>query len=117
MILPQQTVTTRILAGQALSGPVSINNAALTAIRMPAAWDAAGLTFQCAIDPIAGSWLDLFDAQGAEVVATVEASRHVALSHLALRGLLWLRCRSGFGAAPITQAADRDLILIFGGVA
>jgi hypothetical protein len=117
MILPQQTVTVRIASGQALSAPLWIGNAALTALRMPPAWDAAALTLQCATDPVNGPWLDLHDQAGAEVSFAVAANRHVALTHNSLRGLLWVRVRSGTSGTPVNQAANRDLVLIFGGVA
>lgn len=117
MILPQQTVTTSIPATQALSAPVWIGNAALTAIRMPAAWDAAALTFQCAVNPVNGPWLNLHDQAGAEISFAAAANRHIALTHNPLRGLLWVRVRSGTTGTPVTQSANRDLVLIFGGVA
>jgi hypothetical protein len=117
MTIQQQIVTTRIASGQSLSGPVWVGNHALTALRVPAAWTAAPITFQSAIDVSAGPWFDLYDATGVEVTAAADASRHVPLAVFALRGLLWLRLRSGTAAAPVNQGADRDLVLVFGGVA
>lgn len=109
-----------IAAGQPFSTPIWLGGRGIVAIRMPAAWTPAALTFQSAPNGEAAPvspWMDLFDATGVEVQAAADASRHIAILPAALRGLLWVRLRSGTSAAPVDQAADREIILVHGGVA
>jgi hypothetical protein len=47
-----------IANGQALSGPVALGEFVLTGIAMPAAWTAAGLSFQVSVDG-GTTWLEM----------------------------------------------------------
>lgn len=85
-------------------------------IFMSAAWDAAAITFQISQDGT--NWYDLYDA-GTEISATVAAGRAQALTASAFNaqpGPYW-RLRSGTGASPVTQNADRALKVLFRKVA
>ena len=105
-------VRTRILAGQALSGPVASVGYGVCLLLMSADWTDAPLTLQGSLDvgePTA--WADLHDHIGNEVVLTVAAGRALTLPPTLLLGWRWLRLRSGLAAAPVAQAAERLLIL------
>ena len=99
--------TAVIASGQSLSGSVALGNGGLLAIAMPAAWSAAGLTFQVSMD--GSTWADLYDDGGNEVTATVAASRAVAMGAAPFAGVPYVRIRSGTSGSPVNQAAERTL--------
>lgn len=102
-----------IPAGQSLSAavPLAVNGETLVAIQMPAAWTAAALTFQAAHDDDA-TFVDLYNAAGVEVTIQAAQSRYIPVDPADFRGVLFLKIRSGTGAAPVNQTADRTLILV-----
>ena len=105
------TATATIASGASLSGAIDLGQARLWAILMPAAWTAAGLTFQASLDGIA--YYNLFDNTGTEVAWTVAASQFqyelFPAKWLAIR---WLMIRSGTSGVPVNQAADRVLTIV-----
>lgn len=108
----QSTVT--ILNGQSLSPEVLIGNATLVGIIMPAAWTAAGLSFQAAEKPTAdsGTYGNVFDSSGVELTIPASASQYLALDPAKMCGLRFMKIRSGTSGTPVAQGADRILILI-----
>lgn len=100
-----------IASGQSLSGIVDLGGHALVAIRMPAAWTAAVLTFQ-ASDDDDDAFTDVYAADGIEVTAQAAASRWIAIAPPDFVSARYLKVRSGTAAAPVNQAAERVLRLV-----
>jgi hypothetical protein len=99
-----------IANGAALSNAVKLSGATLLGIEMPAAWTAAGLTFQHSIDGV--TYTDLYDGAGAEVSLTVVAAHYVFLPPANWSGIVYLKVRSGTGGTPVNQGAERVLKLV-----
>jgi hypothetical protein len=103
-----------IANGAALSGAVDTRGATIEAIEMPAAWTAADLTFQAA-DSETGTFSDVYDALGGEITVVVAASRTVTIQDpfdYNMRGLRYVKVRSGTSGTPVNQAGARTLYLI-----
>lgn len=114
MIRNTHTVDVTIASGASLSGAVDLEGFAVVAIEMPAAWTAAGITFQAA-SLSGGTYLDVYDDAGAEVAISAGASRVIAVTGAdadALAPLQFIKIRSGTGGVPVAQAAERKLRLI-----
>lgn len=106
------TTTATIANGASLSGAVDINGANLTAILMPAAWTAAGLSFQGGDGTTLG---DLYDASGAEVfipAAAAIANACIILPAGGLLGLQQIKIRSGTTGTAVNQGGARTLTLL-----
>jgi hypothetical protein len=100
-----------ISSGGSLSPLVHLHNQRLFGILMPAAWDAANLTFQGSIDGT--NFFNVYDDSGNEVTVQAAASRLILIaSPLLYLGLQRLKIRSGTNAAPINQTADRLLTVV-----
>ncbi len=100
--------------GQFLSPAVDLTSARLAWIGMPAAWTAASLTFRHSPDN-GTTWLDVYNSAGVEYTVTAAASHTIIIPYADFFGLEWIMIRSGTGASPVAQAADR--ILTLGGAA
>lgn len=106
--------------GGSLSAEFPTNGKRLVGIRMSAGWTAAAITFEALIDeppelpkvPVFGV---VVDAAGAAItLATPTAGTYMALPDtLALIALGRIKVRSGTSGAPVNQAADRNLELVF----
>jgi len=100
-----------IASGASLSEVFDLGQHRLWAIQMPAAWTAAGLTFQASLDGI--NYFNLFDNNNVEVTWTVAAAQFqyelFPAKWLAIR---WLKIRSGTSGAPVNQAAERVLTVV-----
>lgn len=120
-------ITLTIPSGAALSNIVDIKQFHAVAIFMPAAWDAAAITFLVgAADPTAGAdttpalgaagMQSLFDDTGTEVSVTAAASHTIGVGTQAKQAALmparFLQIRSGNTATPVNQTASRTLILL-----
>lgn len=104
----RRTYTNVLIAnGTSLSGPVDLGEQKLIGIAMPAAWTAAGLSFQGSNDNV--TYTDLVDAAGAVLARTVGASQFSLVSGLDLPR--YIKVRSGTLAVPVNQGADRTLQL------
>lgn len=99
-----------ILNGASLSAALQINGLHGEAIYMPAAWTAAGLSF-AGCDTQGGTYLPLVDALGVEVTLTVAAGTLIVLPISLIRGMNWLKLRSGTSGAAVNQGADRSILL------
>lgn len=105
--------TVTILSGASLSGALDIGPGhTLVAIRIPAAWTTAGLTFQCCED---GATFGNFYQAGAEysiASAGVVAGGYISVSPGDFAGVRGLKVRSGTSGSPVNQGADRILTLV-----
>jgi hypothetical protein len=97
--------------GTSLSQALQLNGLFGEAIVMPAAWTAAGLSFEGA-DASGGPWQPLEDGLGVEMTVPVLASQTFLLPLGMLRTLNWLRLRSGTSTAPVNQLAARTVQLL-----
>ena len=105
------TTTATIDAGASLSAGIRLPNAHyLAAILLPAAWTAAGITFQGSADGV--TYGDIHASDGTELTLTVAAGQLVTLTADALRAVPFLKVRSGTAAVAVNQAAARTLTLI-----
>ena len=102
-----------IANGAALSGIVDLRSLKLHGIQMPAAWTAAGITFQASSDGV--TFGDVRDDAGAEVTVTAAASSFIVFRQdlgEELNGVAYLKVRSGTTGAPVNQGAARTLTLL-----
>lgn len=111
----------KITSGQSLSNVLDVSSHRIVAIDMPSGWDSANLTFQASAEVSdtsavpAATYDNVYDGTGTELAVTAAASRYVVLTTAqkdALRGVRSLKIRSGTAATPVTQTADRELILV-----
>lgn len=107
------TKTATIPAAAALSGEVELGPYERGAILMPAAWDAAALTFQGG-DEAGGTFGDIYDGEsGASAEVSVDAAAgQVVPIPAEVMALNIVKVRSGTSAVPVNQAAERVLTLI-----
>ena len=100
-----------IANGGTLSDAVYLHGEVLVGIRMPAAWDAANLTFQVSMDDV--TYLNAYSQAGAEHVVTVTAvSTHIWVDPTDFAGYRWLKVRSGTAGTPVEQSTGEDARLI-----
>jgi hypothetical protein len=107
----QSTVT--ILNSTSLStASVDLCHEQLVGIIMPAAWDAAALTFQGSID--GSTWGEVRSAGAAFTVASADAiaSALVLLDSHVTPAIRFLKVRSGTSGAAVNQTADRVITLL-----
>lgn len=110
-----ETVPATIASGTSLSSAIDLGGLRVFSIAMPSAWTAASLSFQCSVDG-GTSWFNLYDQSGTEVTAAAAASTCITLTPSQFAPIQYLRIRSGTAAAPVAQAADRQLQLVLRGV-
>src|SRR5262249_4602567 len=114
MPLLKTTGQVTIANGQSLSNAIDLGAKVLSAILIPPAWTAAGLSFQGS-DGQGVTWQNLYDGGGSEIAvvsAAVVAGRRISLDPSMFVGIDFLRVRSGTQAAPVAQGGDRVLTLI-----
>lgn len=102
-----------IAASGSLSDEIDLRGYELDAILMPAAWTAADLTFQAA-EKSGGTFRNVYDDAGNEVTVSADASLAIPLSTPGeqLRGLRFIKVRSGTSGAAVNQAAERTVTLV-----
>jgi hypothetical protein len=102
-----QTKQATIANGQSLSGAADVREGYVVEIVMPAAWTAAGLTFQLGDDETVLQ--DVYDAAGEYAIdaAVVGANRRIKIPPSKLLGGGYLKVRSGAAGAPVAQGAER----------
>jgi hypothetical protein len=103
-------VPVTISSGSSLSAPVPLGEFVLTGIAMPAAWDAAGLTFQVSAD--GGTTWGEMQSTSAAVSYTAAAGQYIAIDPTFWRGINMIKVRSGTSGSPVNQTADRILTLV-----
>lgn len=99
-----------IALNASLSGAVAIGEKVAIGILMPAAWDAANLTFQGSVDGAAFS--NVYDSSGNELTVTAAASRYICLDPTVFVGLNQIKVRSGTNGTPVNQTAARALTIV-----
>lgn len=104
----------KIAASANITDAIDISGAKLVGVFMPAAWDAADLTFQASYD--GSNFFNVYDDNNTEVNVKAAASRYLQLKtggddDVALDMLRHLKIRSGTNGTPVTQTAARILIL------
>lgn len=104
------TLSAVIASGQSVSGEVALSGGTLAGISMPAAWDAAVLSFQVSADG-GTTYQDMHDMAG-EITATATASIFMVADRAVWRGVDRLKVRSGTSASPVNQTASRTVSLI-----
>lgn len=108
--------TVTIAASASESGAIEIEGQINGfAIEMPAAWDAAAITFLGAHDPN-GTFKKIVGDTGTELSVTAATSEIIAVDTAtkvqALRAMKYIKVRSGTAASPVVQTANRTLYLI-----
>jgi len=98
-----------IAINTSLSSAVTIRGGLVAVIEMPAAWDAANLTFQSSGDGT--NYFNLYDEVGTEVTVTAAASRRIRLEPTQWAAIKYLKVRSGTAGTPVNQTAARTLYL------
>ena len=101
-----------IPSGQSLSSAADTNFEQLVGLIMPAAWDAAAISFQAGQD--GATFGDVFTAAGelSFPAANVAAGRVLLLDTTLTPGIRWLKVRSGLAATPVNQTAARTITLL-----
>lgn len=107
---PSRKHTATIASGASLSNSIGIQPTyTLAGIQMPAAWDAASLTFQGSFDGT--TYGDLYDNAGIEITIPAAAGRIIPIADSTLRTMPYLKIRSGASATPVAQTAERTITL------
>lgn len=108
-------VTATIANGQSLSGAIDCRGFRVAKIFMPAAWDAAAMTY-AESDTLGGTYNPLY-ADGAEVSGTVAANQVIGVSGnlAALSACQYLKLRSGTNSAAVNQTAERQIKVLLVG--
>lgn len=108
-IIEYLTRDATISNGASLSAAIDLQGRHLIGIVMPADWTAANLTFQVA-QTADGTFADVYDSAGNELVAVAAASRFIC-DIPELQGVRFLKIRSGTTGTPVNQGAARTLSL------
>jgi hypothetical protein len=114
---PAAAASAVIANAASLSGAVDLGSDRLHRIVIPAAWTAAGITFQAS--PDGTTYYDLYnvasDGTATEVTiasAGVVANRSLVLDPSVFLGIRWLKIRSGTSAVAVNQGAARTILLV-----
>ena len=99
-----------ILNGAALSSAVPLGEKTIVGLVMPAAWTAAAVTFQVAVDDT--TWNELQDGAGNAVSFTVAASQFIQIDPAKWRGVTAVKVRSGTSGAPVNQGQQSVVQLV-----
>lgn len=106
---PCEPLDIAIANGASLSVAYNLQGKIPAGIYMPAAWTAAGLTFQVSPDGV--TYYNLHTSAG-EYSLTTAASIFLSLSQANFAGANYIKVRSGTGAVPVNQGAARALVLM-----
>ena len=104
------TATVTIDAAASLSNAADLETNTLMAIIMPAAWDAADLTFE--VSHNGTDWIDLYNEFGEALVTVADTDRYIHLTPAEWVGVRHVKVRSGTSAAAVAQAAERVITLV-----
>lgn len=105
-----RTKTCTIANGESLSGAVYVGGEhSLVGITYPAAWTAAGISFQVSFDGV--TYQNLRDDAGNEVTKTVTAGQFRELDASEFKTAIYLKVRSGTAALAVAQLAARTITL------
>lgn len=104
------SLTAIIPINQALSSPVKLGERKHVGLIMPAAWDAADITFQVSIDGT--NYGNLYDKAGAEAVYKADADACIQIGDFDLAPWMYIKVRSGTAAVPVNQTAERAIQVV-----
>jgi hypothetical protein len=111
MAFDTSTATVTIASGTSLSPAVFLGAKVLTAIQMPAAWDAAPISFQVSLDG-GVTYQPLYDGAGSIVqIPSPAASHNETVNPADLASGIFLKLQSGVPGTLVNQTADRVLTL------
>src|SRR3990167_8245956 len=106
-IVRERTAT--IEADDSLSDVVDVSGVLVTGLVVPSSWDSANLTFQGGFG--AGALWDIYTSAGAEWIVTAVAGKLAAIDPTSVACANFIRIRSGTAGSPVTQSAQRQIIL------
>lgn len=112
-VAARATQSATIANGASVSATVDLISTALLDILMPAAWKTAALTIEVSADN--SNWYSLvYDENGLQINSwsSPVAGAAYSVSTLGMLGFRYIRLRSGTGAVPVAQDADRVFTLI-----
>jgi hypothetical protein len=105
-------VPAAIAAGANLTPALKLEGFGVVRIALPASWDTANLTFQVS-DEENGTFTDLYDSDGNEVVVIASANRNIVLpARIFGTGFFFIKVRSGTSATAVNQSVARTLKMI-----
>lgn len=105
----------KIANGAALSGEIDLRHQKLIAIQFPAAWTAADLSFQAAVESsgtFGEAFIDPGTGVGAALLLDAAASQVSFFNQANMLRNCFIKIRSGPVGAPVNQGAERILTLI-----
>lgn len=98
-----------IAINTAVSSQINLGDKTLCGFHMPAAWDAAAMSFR--VSPDGGTtWSEFYDVKAASATVTVAAGQYIALDPNAWRGVNCVQFRSGTVGAPVNQTGGARTI-------
>lgn len=110
MSVDLRSVQGSITSGQSLSASIEVNGEHVIGVIVPAAWTAAGLSFQGSFDGT--NFFELYDMTGVAITIPVVASSYTVIQPTAMHGVNFVKVRSGTSGSPVTQASTMVLTLL-----
>lgn len=108
--MPQAVATATIANNASLSDAIDLQGCRAVAIRMPASWTTAVLTFQGSEDD--SNYADVYTSGGTELQCAAAASRWIILEPQHFLGIRYLKIRSGTSGTPVNQGGARSLVVV-----
>jgi hypothetical protein len=107
------SVEVTIASGASLSGSADLKGLIPVGLDMPAAWTAAGLSFQGSDDNSTFHNIYNKDGEVSFSAAVADADRRVVIAVDLLIGCgRYIKVRSGVAATPVNQGADRVIKIL-----
>ncbi len=107
---PIEWIALTIASGAALTEELNTLGAVPVAIKTPATWTAANLTF-VGCEVTAGTYCDVYDDAGTEYNVAASTSRWIVLNPPAFASFQFIKVRSGTTSVPVLQGGARTLIV------
>ena len=104
------SVTATIASGGSSSDNIFTGGLPICGIIMPAAWDAADLTFQASCD-VAANVANVYDKDGLELDIKTAAGSFITIDPSYFAGVRFIKVRSGTSVTPVNQSATRSIVL------
>ncbi len=102
--------TATIAKNDNLSTAVTLGERKHVGLIMPAAWDAADITFQVSYDGV--KYVNLYDKTGAEAVYKTDAGAGIQIGDFDLAPWKYIKIRSGTVAVPVNQTDEREIQVV-----
>jgi hypothetical protein len=108
---PIEYISLTIASGAALTEELNTLGAVPVAIKTPATWTTAALTFQgCEVS--GGTYCDTYDDAGTEYNVAASTSRYILLNPAAFASFQFIKVRSGTTSVPVNQGGARTVIVV-----